>query len=204
MYTPYTHILQIYKIIPTVTIISFHAETYSMHLIIMISQKTMYNRPAPMAHSYRLGLVTWSYQVWIPVGPDICHRGCTYTVLQTVQRNGVYIAAYGTVHYKEPFKSFEIRVGHIPGFRLPPVAILPWLCRERRKSIFTHHTCTIRWSTLPKMLNRSQCCPSVLEVGTNVFLVLSSMIFMYHITMSNYDIDTFKNNTYFASWKSEK
>ena len=58
--------------------------------------------PAPMAHSYRLGLVTWGYQVRIPVGTDICHRGCAYTVLQIVQRNGVYSAAYGTVHYKEP------------------------------------------------------------------------------------------------------
>ena len=81
--------------------------------------------PAPMAHSYRLGLVTWRYQVRIPVGPDICHRGCAYTVLQTVQRNEIYSAAYGTVHYKEPLKSFEIRVGHSPGFGLPSVAILP-------------------------------------------------------------------------------
>ena len=37
--------------------------------------------PAPMAHSYRLGLVTWGYQVRIPVGTGICHRGCAYTVL---------------------------------------------------------------------------------------------------------------------------
>ena len=60
------------------------------------------------------------YQVRIPVGPDICHRGCAYTVLQTVQRHGVYSAAYGTVHYKEPSKSFEIIVGHSPalGFLL--------------------------------------------------------------------------------------
>ena len=29
-----------------------------------------------------------------------------------------------TVHYKEPLKSFEIRVGHSPGFGLPSVAIL--------------------------------------------------------------------------------
>ena len=43
-------------------------------------------------------------QVRIPVGPDICHRGCAYTVLQTVQRHGVYIAVYGTVYYKEQFK----------------------------------------------------------------------------------------------------
>ena len=64
-----------------------------------------------MNHSYRLGLVTWGYQVRIPVGRDICHRGCAYTVLQTVQMHGVYSAAYGTVHYKESLKSFEIRVG---------------------------------------------------------------------------------------------
>ena len=34
------------------------------------------------------------------------HRSCAYTVLQTVQRHRVYSAAYGTVHYKEPLKSF--------------------------------------------------------------------------------------------------
>ena len=70
--------------------------------------------PARMAHSYRLGLVTWEYQVQIPVGTDICHHGCAYTVLQTVQRHGVYSDSSGTVHYKEPLKSFEIRVGHSP------------------------------------------------------------------------------------------
>ena len=78
-----------------------------------------------MAHSYRLGHVTLRYQVRIPVGTDICHRGCAYTVLQTVKRHGVYSAPYGTVHYKEPLKSFEIRVGHSPGFGLPSVAIVP-------------------------------------------------------------------------------
>ena len=78
-----------------------------------------------MAHSYRLGLVTRGYQVRIPVGMDICHRGCAYTVLQTVQRNGVYIVAYSTVHYKEHLKSFKIRVGHSPDFGPPSVAILP-------------------------------------------------------------------------------
>ena len=49
-----------------------------------------------MAHLYRLGLATWRYQVRIPVGSNICHRGCAYTVLQTVQMNGVS-AAYGIV-----------------------------------------------------------------------------------------------------------
>ena len=77
-----------------------------------------------MAHSYRLGLVTWRYQVQIQVGPDICHRGCAYSVFQTVQTSEVY-SAYGTEHYKEPLKSFEIRVGHSPGFGPPSVAILP-------------------------------------------------------------------------------
>ena len=64
----------------------------------------------------------------IPVGLDICHRGWAFTVLQTVQRHGViigvYSAAYGTVHYKEPLKSFELRVGHSPCFVFPSVAIL--------------------------------------------------------------------------------
>ena len=78
-----------------------------------------------MAHSYRLELVTWGYQVRISVGTDICDRGCAYTVPQTVQRHGEYSAAYGTVHYKEPLKLFEIRVGHSPGFGLPSVVILP-------------------------------------------------------------------------------
>ena len=78
-----------------------------------------------MAHSYRLGLVTWGYQARIPGGTDICHRGCAYTVIQTVQRQGVYSAAYGTLYYEEPLKSFEIRVGHSPGFGFPSVAILP-------------------------------------------------------------------------------
>ena len=48
----------------------------------------------PVAHSYRLGLVTWKYQARIAVGADICHRGCAYTVLQTVQEDGVHRATY--------------------------------------------------------------------------------------------------------------
>ena len=79
--------------------------------------------PAPMAHSYRLGPGTWRYQGQTPVGPDICHRGCAYTVIPTVRRYGVYSVVYGTLHYKEHLKSFEKRVGYSPG--LPDVAILP-------------------------------------------------------------------------------
>ena len=78
-----------------------------------------------MTHSYRLGLITWRYQVRVPVWKDICRRGCAYTVRQTVKRPGVYSTACGTVHYKEALKSFEIRVGHSPGFGFPSVAILP-------------------------------------------------------------------------------
>ena len=46
-------------------------------------------------------------------------------MLQAVKRPGVYSAAYGNVHYKEPLESFEIRVGHSLGFGFPSVAILP-------------------------------------------------------------------------------
>ena len=99
----------------------------------LITLTFIWSHLAPMAHSYRLRLVTWRYQE-----PDISHRGFAYTVLQTVQRYGVYSAAYGTVHYREPSKSFEIRVGHNPGFGLPPVTILPLLCRKRRTAIFIY------------------------------------------------------------------
>ena len=78
-----------------------------------------------MAHSYRLRLVTWMSLARISDGPDICHRDCAYTVLQTVQRHGVYSATHGIVHYKEPLKPFEIIVGHSSGYRLPSVTILP-------------------------------------------------------------------------------
>ena len=47
-----------------------------------------------MAHSYRLGFITWVYQVQISVGTDICDRGCAYTVLQTVQRHGTVLSTF--------------------------------------------------------------------------------------------------------------
>ena len=53
---------------------SFHMQRINLHPLW---------GPALMAHSYRLGLVTWRYQVRIPVVQDIYHRGCAYyTVLQ--------------------------------------------------------------------------------------------------------------------------
>ena len=62
-----------------------------------------------MAHSILMWLETQSYCAQILVGSDVTHRGCTYTVLQTVQRNGVCSYVCGTVHYKEPLKLFESR-----------------------------------------------------------------------------------------------
>ena len=43
----------------------------------------------------------------IPNGSRICHRGCAYTLFQTVQMPGVCSYIYGTVYYKEALKSFE-------------------------------------------------------------------------------------------------
>ena len=41
-------------------------------------------------------------------GSDIFHRGCAYTVLQTVQKHGVHSAVYGAVHYKDDKKTLEV------------------------------------------------------------------------------------------------
>ena len=60
-----------------------------------------------MAHSILMWLETQSYCVQILDGSDVTHRGCTYTVLQTVKRNGVCSDVCDTVHYKEPLRLFE-------------------------------------------------------------------------------------------------
>ena len=44
--------------------------------------------------------------------------------------------------------SHSKRVGHCPDFGLPSVAILPWLCRKRRKAVFPH-SWPYRWIVLP-------------------------------------------------------
>ena len=68
-------------------------------------------RPAPMAQSNRLGLATRfesrSGRIFVIV---VVHIECS----KLSNRRGVYSAAYGTVHYKEPLKSFEIRLGKSP------------------------------------------------------------------------------------------
>ena len=62
---------------------------------------------APMAHSIRLWLEIQRYWVRIPTGSDVYYRGCSYTVLQTVQMPWVCSVVYSTVHCKEPFKLFD-------------------------------------------------------------------------------------------------
>ena len=73
-------------------------------------------------------------------------RGCAYTVLQTFQICGVYSVGYGALHYKEPLKSFEIRVGNSPGFGLPSVAILP-KCAESDVKQYTLKSLSIAQKT---------------------------------------------------------
>ena len=50
-----------------------------------------------MAHSILLWLEAQSYWVQILVGSDVSHRGCAYTVRQTVQRYGVMSMALCTI-----------------------------------------------------------------------------------------------------------
>ena len=64
---------------------------------------------------------------------------CAYTVLKTIRKPGACNAVYDTVHYENSW-SHAIRdfwVGHSPGFRLLFVSLLPWLCRKKRKAIYT-------------------------------------------------------------------
>ena len=78
-----------------------------------------------------------AFWVRIPTVSDVCHRGCAYTVLKTVQRPEVCSAVCGTVHCKEPLGSFD-EMRSWTRFGLPSVSKLPRLCRKRRWVIFTH------------------------------------------------------------------
>ena len=75
-------------------------------------------------------------QISIPAGSDTCHPDCVYIVLHAVQRPGV-CSSMVLCPIKNRW-SHLIRVGHIPDLGLPSVAILPCLCRNRRKAILTH------------------------------------------------------------------
>ena len=88
-----------------------------------------------MAHSVRLWLETQRYWVRMAAESDVCHRGCAYTVFQTIQTPAVPFMILCTI--KNPW-SHPIREGHSPDFGFPSVVTLPWLCRQRRKAIFPH------------------------------------------------------------------
>ena len=75
-----------------------------------------------MAHCIRLWRDSVEVQGSCPAWSDVCHWSCAYTVLQTVQRPGMYSAVYGTM--KNP-RNHSIRVGHSLDFGHSYVAILP-------------------------------------------------------------------------------
>ena len=68
--------------------------------------QVLYDQAGLMARSVMLWLKSQRYCVRIPAGSDVCHRGCEYTVFQTVQRLGVCSVVHDTVHCEEPLKSF--------------------------------------------------------------------------------------------------
>ena len=74
--------------------------------------------------------------------------GCIFVIVvvhiqgsKTVQMHGVYRNFFGTVHFKESSKSFEIRVGHSLGFGLSFVAILPQCAERDIKKYSLIHCC---------------------------------------------------------------
>ena len=102
---------------------------------------------------------------------SICHRDCAYTVLQTVQKHGVYSAVYGTVRCKEPLKSFEIRVGNSPGFGLSYVAIIASIMyRERRTAIYIYYVLSMLVWCQDKDVSqqRQNICMTCVQCWTNV------------------------------------
>ena len=63
--------------------------------------------------------------------------------------------------------------------------------------VVTTKTMDNKMMTLAKTWDRFQCCPPVSGVGTDAFTIYQ--VWSYHITVTNYDIDPIKNNTYFTS-----
>ena len=97
-----------------------------------------------------------------------------YLFFQTVQRPGVCNAVYHTMvlcTIKNPW-SYSIRVGHsLDGF---PSAILPCLCKKRRKEIFSHlNTQFTLWSI---------CIYSCSPGGASIILIL--MICIHSLTLA--------------------
>ena len=70
--------------------------------------------------------------------------------------------------------SHSIRVGYSPDFGLPSVTILPWLCRKRRKPIFTH-SLHVLWQSKGLWIKHAQMidCRHLLKRNDHSYRVLS-------------------------------
>ena len=91
--------------------------------------------PAPMAHSYRLRLVTWMFEsrsgrIFVIV---VVHIQCSklFKCLEFTVLPIVLCAIKSLDVNRNKSRTYS-------GFVLPSVAILSRLCRKRRKAIFTH------------------------------------------------------------------
>ena len=82
---------------------------------------------------------TQRYWVRIPVSSNVCHRSCAYTVLQTVQRPGMCSAVYGSVHYKEPLKTFD-KSGACSRLRVSFCRDIAAMIVQKRKWHNIHHS----------------------------------------------------------------
>ena len=118
---------------------------------------------------------------------------CIYTVLKTGIRRGLYNADYGTVHYKEPLKSFEIRVGHSTGFGLCSVAILSRCAESDVKQYWLAvHSCSY-YAILHKIR-----FGWVKYIG--LAWLLDSMFACMRLASCNYIFDNFRNKTRVCSY----
>ena len=105
-----------------------------------------------------------------------CYTGTRCMLLQTVQMHGVYSALYDTVHYEEPLKSCENRVGHSPYFGLHFVAILSQ-CAE---SYVKQYLITVY--AVPKLEGRHtlhcrECITSYLDCNCLILRLIVCVLF---------------------------
>ena len=98
-------------------------------------------------------------------------------MLQTVQKRVVYIAVYGTVHYKKPLKSFEIRVGYSPGFWFPSVAIMPLSVQKATLSNIHLDMCSIYFPYRTKYEQRLYFLTRSSHTGHTCHILQSNYIF---------------------------
>ena len=89
-------------------------------------------------HPHKLIVSYFFIIISLKAGPDgsfVSTGACNLGVPVSNPGRDEYLSSWLCI-YSEPLKSFEIRVGHSPGFGLPSVAIMPSLCRKRGKAIF--------------------------------------------------------------------